>query len=62
MLKNILIVAVGGAVGSVARYLLSRLVQGTVLSAFPLGTMAVNVAGCLLIGLVCGLSEACLCG
>lgn len=57
MLKNILIVAVGGAVGSVARYLLSRLVQGTVLSAFPLGTMAVNVAGCLLIGLVCGLSE-----
>ena len=58
MLKNILIVAVGGAVGSVARYLLSRLVQGTVLSAFPLGTMAVNVAGCLLIGLVCGLSAA----
>lgn len=58
MLKNILLVAAGGAVGSVARYLVSRLVQGTALSAFPLGTLAVNVAGCLLIGLVCGLAES----
>lgn len=57
MLKDILIVACGGAVGSVARFLLSRAVQGSVLAAFPLGTMTVNVAGCFIIGLVCGLSE-----
>lgn len=55
MFKNILLVAVGGAFGSVARYLLSRAVQHTVLSAFPFGTMTVNVAGCLLIGMICGL-------
>lgn len=57
MLKNILLVALGGAAGSVARYLLSKAVQGAAASSFPWGTMAVNVAGCLLIGLFYGLSE-----
>lgn len=52
MFKNIMLVAVGGALGSVARYLLSRAVQGTVLSAFPFGTLAVNLTGCLIIGFV----------
>ncbi len=56
MLKNILLVALGGAAGSVARYLLSKAVQGAAASSFPWGTMAVNVAGCLLIGLFYGLS------
>lgn len=57
MIKNILLVAAGGAVGSVARYLLSRAVQGTALAVFPCGTMAANVLGCLAIGLVCGLAS-----
>ena len=57
MIKNIIIVALGGAAGSVARCLVSKAVQGTLLSAFPLGTMAVNVAGCLLIGLAGGLAS-----
>lgn len=52
MFKNIMLVAVGGALGSVARYLLSRAVQDTVLSAFPFGTLAVNLTGCLIIGFV----------
>lgn len=56
MLKNILLVALSGAAGSVARYLLSKAVQDTAASAFPWGTMAVNVAGCLLIGLFYGLA------
>ena len=56
MLKNILLVALGGAAGSVARYLLSKAVQDTAASAFPWGTMTVNVAGCLLIGLLYGLA------
>ncbi len=54
MLKNILLVALGGAVGSVARYLLSRALNGTVLAVFPLGTMTANVLGCLVIGLADG--------
>ena len=57
MLKNILLVALGGAAGSVARYLLSKAIQDTAATAFPWGTMAVNMAGCLLIGLLYGLSS-----
>ena len=56
MLKNIMLVALGGAAGSVARYLLSKAIQDTAATAFPWGTMAVNVAGCLLIGLLYGLA------
>ena len=55
MLRNILLVAVGGAAGSVARYLLSKAVQEAAASAFPWGTMTVNIAGCLLIGFIAGL-------
>ncbi|HIW43435.1 MAG TPA: fluoride efflux transporter CrcB [Candidatus Prevotella stercoripullorum] len=55
-MKNIMLVALGGAAGSVARYLLSKAIQDTAATAFPWGTMAVNVAGCLLIGLLYGLA------
>lgn len=48
---NLLCVAIGGALGSVARYLTMQWVgQG----AFPYGTLAVNVAGSLLMGLLAG--------
>ena len=57
MIKNILLVAAGGAAGSVARYLLAKALHGTPLGAFPLGTMAANILGCLAIGVVCGLSS-----
>ena len=49
MLKYLLI-ALGGGLGSVLRYLLHGSVQRLVGSAFPWGTLAVNVLGCLLIG------------
>ena len=51
-----MIVALGGALGSAARYVASRLIQEHATTAFPVATCAVNVAGCLLIGLVCGLA------
>ena len=57
MIKNILLVAAGGAAGSVARYLLVKALHDTPLGAFPLGTMAANILGCLAIGVVCGLSS-----
>jgi CrcB protein len=47
-------VGIGGFLGSVARYLLSGWVQERTGAAFPFGTLAVNVAGCFIIG---GLSE-----
>ena len=43
-------VAVGGALGSVARYLLGAFVQDRGSTAFPLGTFAINVSGSLLLG------------
>ena len=50
MIRNLLLVALGGAVGSVLRYLLS-----SINTSFPWGTFAVNILGSLLIGLLVGL-------
>ena len=56
-MKSILLVALGGALGSAARYKLSGWVlHRTVEWRFPLGTFVVNVAGCLIIGLAAGLA------
>ena len=48
----LLLIAVGGAAGSVLRYLIGRAVQGTSPSGFPIGTMVVNISGCFLIGVL----------
>ena len=50
MIRNILLVALGGGVGSVLRYLLSG-----INTSFPWGTFIVNILGSLLIGLLVGL-------
>ncbi len=56
-MHSIAVVAVGGALGSIARYLLSSWVlHNTVDWRFPLGTFLVNVFGCLAIGLMAGLA------
>lgn len=55
-MKPLLLVALGGALGSVARYLLSGVaLHHTVEWRFPLGTFAVNVIGCLAVGVLGGL-------
>lgn len=43
-------IALGGAVGSVTRYLLGGVVQRAAGAAFPLGTLMVNVTGSFLAG------------
>lgn len=54
-MKALLLVAAGGAIGSVARYLMSGWVSHyAVASRFPWGTFAVNTIGCLLAGLAVG--------
>ena len=50
-----LFVGLGGFAGSVARYGLGGLAQRFT-EAWPLGTFAANVIGCLLIGVIAGLS------
>ncbi len=44
-------VAIGGALGSVARYLLGAYVQARVSTALPVGTLLINVVGSFLLGL-----------
>ena len=48
----ILLVAVGGAVGSVARYLMASGIQSSTGWNFPIGTVLVNILGCFLIGIL----------
>ena len=50
-------VAIGGAVGATARYALSGWVQEWVGTLFPWGTLAVNVAGSFVIGIILHLSS-----
>jgi len=57
-LTNILLVGLGGFIGSVLRYLASGYVQQSSRSIdFPFGTLAVNVIGCFVIGFLAQLAE-----
>jgi CrcB protein len=57
-MTNILLVGLGGFIGSVARYKLGGWVLHlTAQEKFPFGTFAVNVAGCLVAGVLAGLVE-----
>jgi len=56
MINNILLVGLGGGLGSMARYLCQRWTLQAFPHSFPLGTFAVNVAGCFLIGLFWGMT------
>jgi fluoride exporter len=64
-MKILFLIGMGGFIGSVSRYLLSKSVQkwfDTVFQygtfwGFPYGTLAVNTLGCFLLGLILGLSE-----
>ena len=56
---NILFVGLGGALGSIARYLVSTWVQTAAKNInFPFGTLTVNLVGCFVIGLLAQLAEA----
>lgn len=57
-MKAILLVGLGGMIGSVARYKAGGwLLHQTLLERFPWSTFAVNVAGCLAAGVLAGLVE-----
>ena len=57
MIKTILFIAIGGAIGSVLRYLTALLVNRYWSNHFPLATFITNVLGCFLIGLFIGILE-----
>ncbi len=51
-MRELLVLALAGALGTVGRYSLSGWAYRVLGERFPFGTLAVNVAGCALIGLV----------
>jgi len=57
MLKTITLVGIGGAIGSILRYLVSDLVHNKISSTFPWGTLCINITGCFLIGVVYAFAE-----
>ena len=52
-----IIAGAGGFIGTSARYAVSRLTAGWTVTPFPTGTFAVNMLGCLLIGVLASLAE-----
>lgn len=52
---SVVLLAIGGGAGALARYHLARYVQRRTGGRFPLGTWLINLSGSLLLGLLVGL-------
>src|SRR5512138_2868558 len=60
VMQQVLLIAVGGALGTVSRYGLSTFVYHATNETFPWGTLAVNLIGCFLIGVFAELFDTAL--
>jgi CrcB protein len=58
MIQKLLLLAAAGSLGTLARYGLAGLVHRIDGASFPWGTLAVNVTGCFLVGLLAALFES----
>ena len=56
MMKYVLLVGFGGGLGSMLRFVTQQWINNIYPVAFPLGTFLVNFTGCLLIGILWGIS------
>jgi CrcB protein len=52
MIKNLLIVGLGGGAGCMLRYAVQKIFQHNAAVTFPTGTVIVNITGCFLIGVL----------
>lgn len=57
MIKSILLIGLGGGIGSIARYLCQKWFAENIQHPFPWGTFVVNILGCFLIGIFYALTE-----
>jgi CrcB protein len=57
MLRAFLFVGLGGALGSMARYGVSLIVNKFYTASFPLATFFINILGCFIIGLLFGVTQ-----
>lgn len=55
MIKQIILVGLGGASGSIFRFMMSLAVNKYCLMPFPVATFLINILGCFCIGLFSGL-------
>ena|ERR1044071_3524113 len=54
MIGKFLTVALGGALGSMARYVVYLAMNKYTIKAFPVATLTVNLVGCFLVGILFG--------
>ena len=57
MLRTLLLIGLGGFLGSISRFLIALGLNRFFQSVLPIGTLAVNILGCLLIGIIYSLAE-----
>ncbi len=56
MIKNVLLVGLGGGIGSIARYLCQKWFAVNYSHPIPWGTFTINIVGCFAIGIFWGLT------
>ena len=56
-LKSLLVVFLGGGLGSMIRFAMSRWISALHSHHFPWGTLAINVAACFALGMIIGLAD-----
>ncbi len=56
-MRTLLLIGLGGGIGSIFRYVTTVLIEKYYASIFPLATFLVNISGCLIIGITMGWLE-----
>lgn len=57
MLRDFLFVMLGGSIGAAMRYATALAVAHIRIASLPIGTLSVNLIGCIILGLLTGLTE-----
>lgn len=55
-MREILLVSIGGFIGAISRFIISKQMQERNKTGFPIGTLTVNLLGAFLLGLLLGLN------
>ena len=56
-MNQLLLIFIGGGLGSITRFSLGKLIQENINKSFPLGTLGVNVLASIILGIFVGMTE-----
>ncbi len=56
-MRNVVLIFVGGGLGSVVRHYISKWINGLGAFSFPMGTLAANLLACLILGIIIGFAD-----